>query len=77
MVELDRADERREALQGFLQKLDEPQRQLIAAAYGENSDLIGLAQQLGRAPQTIYNKLNAIRRLLADCVTRRLAEEAS
>jgi RNA polymerase sigma-70 factor (ECF subfamily) len=32
-----------------------------------------LAQQLGRAPQTLYNRLNTLRRSLAACVERRMA----
>ena len=34
-----------------------------------------LATRLNRAPQTLYNKLNHIRRLLALCLQRRLEEE--
>jgi hypothetical protein len=30
---------------------------------------------MNRAPQTLYNKLNHLRRLLAECVQRRLQDE--
>ena len=33
-----------------------------------------VVEQLGRAPQTLYNRLNILRRSLAECVERRLAE---
>lgn len=69
-------DARHEALGHCLEKLDESGRRLVEAAYVEGSDIGLLSQQLGRARQTLYNKLNVIRRSLADCVTRRLAEEA-
>ena len=41
-----------------------------------DAGIASLAERLGRAPQTLYNKLNALRRSLADCVTQRLAAEA-
>lgn len=70
-------DARHEALGHCMEKLDESGRRLVEATYLEGSDIGLLAEQLGRAKQTLYNKLNIIRRLLADCVTRRLAEEGA
>lgn len=70
-------DVRHEALGRCMEKLDEPNRRLVEAAYLDGSDIGLLAEQLGRARQTLYNKLNIIRGLLADCVTRRLAREGS
>jgi len=32
-----------------------------------------LAQQVGRAPQTLYNRHNTVRHFLAACVERRMA----
>jgi RNA polymerase sigma-70 factor (ECF subfamily) len=69
-------DARHDALKHCMGKLDDSGRQLVEAAYIEGSDIGLLAEQRGRARQTLYNKLNIIRRLLADCVTQRLAEEA-
>jgi RNA polymerase sigma-70 factor (ECF subfamily) len=68
---------RHEALEHCLKKLDDSARQLIEAAYFEEGTLLKLAESLGRAPQTLYNKLNLIRRALADCVRGRLAEEVA
>jgi RNA polymerase sigma-70 factor (ECF subfamily) len=66
---------RHEALDRCLEKLDEAGRKLVEAAYFEESSILQLAEELGRAPQTLYNKLNVIRRKLAECVTERLAGE--
>ena len=73
--DLANTDGRIDALEQCLQKLDEPGRKLIETVYGEGGDVGVLAERLGRAKQTLYNKLNIIRRALADCVTRRLAGE--
>lgn len=65
---------RAEALEQCLRNLDDASAKLVEAAYFEEGSLLTLAEQLGRAPQTLYNKLNIIRRKLAECVTARLAE---
>ena len=67
-------DERFDALEHCVGKLDAANRKLVEAVYGEDADIVALAAQLGRAPQTLYNRLNVIRHALADCVERRLAE---
>ena len=67
-------DERFDALEHCVGKLDAANRKLVEVVYGEDADIVALAAQLGRAPQTLYNRLNAIRHALADCVERRLAE---
>lgn len=74
VADLANTDSRHEALEHCIGKLDVPARQLVEAAYLEEGSLTTLAEKLGRAPQTLYNKLNIIRRTLAECVTRRLAE---
>ena len=61
---------RMSALEVCLQKLDEADRALIQAIYLEGREIGALAQSLGRAPQTLYNKLSAIRRALVECVQR-------
>lgn len=67
-------DARLDALEHCVGKLDPANRQLVEAVYGDDAEIATLAAQLGRAPQTLYNRLNGIRRALADCVERRLAE---
>ena len=62
------------SLHECLQKLEKPQRQLVQSVYFDDADVATLAASLGRAPQTVYNKLCIIRRRLADCVTQRMLE---
>ena len=67
-------DERFDALEHCVGKLDAANRKLVEAVYGDDADIVALAAQLGRAPQTLYNRLNFLRRALAECVERQLAE---
>ena len=73
LPDLEEGDSRREALGQCLEKLDDSGRHLVEEAYFEQGSIAKLAAQLGRAPQTLYNKLNVIRRMLAQCIERRLA----
>jgi RNA polymerase sigma-70 factor (ECF subfamily) len=59
-----------------MDELDDSSRDLVREFYMNNADAGALAQKQGRAIQTLYNKLNALRRLLGDCMKRRLAQEA-
>ena len=67
-------DSRHNALSACLQHLDEPARKLLEAAYLEEGSVVQLAERLGRAPQTLYNKLNSLRKSLFNCVEQRLGE---
>lgn len=75
VADLTQMDARHDALEHCLERLDESGRKLVEAAYLDGSDIGGIAEQFGRARQTLYNKLNIIRRSLADCITRRLEAE--
>jgi RNA polymerase sigma-70 factor (ECF subfamily) len=77
LADLGHREERLAALDRCLEKLPEKDRRLLQAAYIDQQGIASLAEQLGRAPQTLYNRLNILRRSLADCVQRRLAEGAS
>lgn len=66
-----------EALEVCVEKLDAASRELVDSIYTRGVEAGVLAEQQGRSVQTIYNKLNFIRRALAECVQRRLAEAAS
>ena len=70
-------DPRLDALEHCVQRLDETQRDLVHAVYQEDADIGTLADRLGRAPQTLYNRLHLIRRALAECVERRIAGESA
>lgn len=68
---------RAEALEICMEKLDAANRDLVEAIYTRGMEINTLAEQQGRAAQTLYNKLNFIRRALAECVQRRMAEATS
>lgn len=65
---------RMEALEDCVRKLEPSQRELVESIYTEGMDVGKVARRQGRAPQTIYNKLNFIRRPLAECVKQRVTE---
>ncbi len=63
-----RGGRRRDFLMDCIAKLSEKQRDLIRHAYEGETTIRQLAEQLHRSPQTIYNRLNLIRRELFECV---------
>lgn len=65
---------RTEALELCVEKLDPANRALVEAVYTEGKPAHEVARQQGCATKTIYNKISFIRRVLAECVQRRLAE---
>jgi len=68
-------EQRLAALEDCFARLGPAQKELLRSVYLSDDAIASLAAQLNRAPQTIYNKLNQLRRLLAECVARRLSEE--
>jgi RNA polymerase sigma-70 factor (ECF subfamily) len=68
------SDGRLDALTECIEKLDEPNRRLVDAVYARGEEIRDLAQREGKAPQTFYNRLNALRRLLTECVRQRIAQ---
>jgi RNA polymerase sigma-70 factor, ECF subfamily len=67
---------RMELLEGCVEKLEDTQRDLVTAIYVDGRDVGAVAEQSGRAPQTIYNKLTGIRKALAECVQQQLSRAA-
>jgi RNA polymerase sigma-70 factor (ECF subfamily) len=65
----------RDALEGCLEKLPSPKRDLVLAAYTKGVRIDELARQRGQTPMSLYKFLHRIRRLLLDCVERSLANE--
>lgn len=61
-------DERVAALEDCLKKLDPPERDLLRRAYGDEASVRALAAESGKAAQTLYNRLNQLRRRLFECV---------
>ena len=73
--DLDHREARLAAMDRCIGELDDSSRELVREFYLGRSEIGALAQRLGRAPQTLYNKLNILRRLLADCMKRRMTQE--
>ena len=68
-------EQRLAALEHCFARLGIAEQKLVRAAYFDERGIAALASQMKRAPQTLYNKLNHLRRLLAECVQRRLQQE--
>ncbi len=60
--------QKRDFLMDCIAKLTADQRTLLLQAYDDAMTIQQLAEEIGRAPQTIYNRLNQIRRTLFKCV---------
>ena len=73
--DLKQHERRMEALETCLASLREDDCRLLRTSCAGHGDITALAERMGRAPRTLYNKLALLRRLLADCVMNRLQEE--
>lgn len=73
----DRAEtSRRNALEQCLQKLAQPERELITRYYGDaDATPQGLSESLGRSLKGLYVSVHRIRVKLFDCIQRTLAAE--
>lgn len=74
--DLDHREARLAAMDRCIDELDDAGRELVREFYLNKTEVAALAERLGRAPQTLYNKLNTLRRLLGECMKRRMAQEA-
>jgi len=72
---LRRRDERVAALQQCLSRLDRDERELLQRAYVDEESIRELARRDGQAAQTLYNRLNLIRKRLLNCTDLRLGLE--
>lgn len=70
-------DDRHEALAHCLGKLHPRDRDLLLTRYEPGGGVEVAAQRSGRSMDAAYKALNRLRKLLHDCVTQRLAMEAS
>lgn len=75
VLDLDHREARLAAMDRCIEELDQDGRELVREFYLNRTEVATLAERLGRAPQTLYNKLNALRRLLGECMKRRMAQE--
>jgi RNA polymerase sigma-70 factor (ECF subfamily) len=70
----DLLEERRVALHRCLAELKESDRELIAACYGDtHRNFNKVADELRRPVNTVYKGLQRIRRVLRECIRRRIA----
>ncbi len=76
VTDLDQRETRLAAMDQCIAELDDAGRELVCEFYLNNTEVAELAQRLGRSPQTLYNKLNILRRLLGDCMKNRVVQEA-
>jgi RNA polymerase sigma-70 factor (ECF subfamily) len=72
---LRRRDERVAALQECLKKLDRQERELLERAYVDEESIRELARRDGQAAQTLYNRLNLVRKKLLLCTDLRTRVE--
>ena len=68
-------DARREALEGCLNKLAPPQRQLIDLRYVDGHAIDRIAETVGRSAGAVRQTLYRIRALLLECIQRQLSSE--
>ena len=69
-------EQRREALSECLRRLKADDRELIQARYAPGENGLKVAEQLGRPANSVYQSVGRIRKVLFDCVTRRLTAAA-
>ena len=69
---LRRRDDRVAALQECLKKLGRNERELLEKAYVDEESIRELARRDGQAAQTLYNRLNLVRKRLLQCTDLRL-----
>lgn len=72
---LDSLEHRRAALDDCLQKLREPDRQLIQLRYGDGGTTKNTAERVGRSVDAVYKALNRIETLLVECTQRALRRD--
>jgi RNA polymerase sigma-70 factor (ECF subfamily) len=72
----DRLEEQRKALHVCLGKLRSKDRELIRQRYASGKNGKVVAEVLGRPANSVYQSLGRIRRMLLECIQRRLAVDA-
>ena len=66
-------DRRRDALSECMRKLRQQDQELIRRRYAAGASGEDVAVQLGRPANSVYQSLGRVRRVLLDCIRRRLA----
>jgi RNA polymerase sigma-70 factor len=60
-----------ELIKECLTALKPSDRELVGSVYNDGTPAGTIAERMGRSTQTIYNRLNLIRKMLLDCVNRK------
>jgi RNA polymerase sigma-70 factor (ECF subfamily) len=76
IAESGQLDPRRRALAECVQKLPDPQRELISRRYQPGASVNEMARQRGRTAKALSESLRRIRNALLECIERTLAQEA-
>ncbi len=71
----DMLEDRREALDGCMQKLAAADRTLLDRCYARAANIAKIAAELGRTPNALYKRLKILRRQLFDCINLALGNE--
>jgi len=74
-VRSDYHQRQREALDRCLEKLPQPQRELVQQAYRPGTRIDQLAEHRGQSAMSLYKLLQRIRTALLECTRQRLLEE--
>ena len=62
----------KQALRVCLQKIKEPHRKLLLAAYAKGAKIKEVAEDVGKSPTSVYKLLNRVRERLHECITNQL-----
>jgi RNA polymerase sigma-70 factor (ECF subfamily) len=62
--------DRQSALPGCIEKLPQPQRELLMLCYGEHQRIVDVAARLGRSAGGVRHSLQSIREKLMECIDR-------
>ena len=66
-------DQKRDALSECIKQLRKPDQELIRRRYATGSNGDDVAHQLGRPANSVYQSLGRVRRVLLECIRRRMA----
>jgi RNA polymerase sigma-70 factor, ECF subfamily len=74
-IQAEQAGLQQEALIDCVKGLSEADRQLVDLCYSTERSFREIAEQLGRSPQSVYDALSRIRRVLLECIDRTVARQ--
>ena len=74
-IDPDEAGLQQEALADCMERLPDVDRQLVELCYGTQESFRTIAERLGRSPQSVYDALCRIRRVLFECIDRAIARD--